>query len=73
LHDAHQRLMYHAENSPLILMEFDQNLRMLQWSSQTEKVFRWRFEEVFGKHMFDDWLFIHDEDKETVRRDIVGP
>jgi len=54
-------------------MEFDQNLRMLQWSSQTEKVFGWRVEEVFGKHMFDDWLFIHDEDKETVRRDIVGP
>lgn len=73
LHNAHQRLMYHVENSPLIVIEWDQELRMLQWSSQTEKVFGWRVKEVFGKHMFDDWSFIHDEDKETVRRDIIDP
>lgn len=73
LHDANQRLMYHVENSPLIVIEWDQDLRMLQWSSQTEKVFGWRVKEVFGKHMFDDWLFIHNEDKETVRRDIIDP
>lgn len=73
LHDAHQRLMYHVENSPLILIEWDQDLRMLQWSSQTEKVFGWRLKEVSGKHMFDDWLFIHNEDKERVRRDSISP
>jgi PAS domain S-box-containing protein len=73
LHDAHQRLMYHVENSPLILIEWNQDLRMLQWSSQTEKVFGWRLKEVSGKHMFDDWLFIHNEDKERVRRDVISP
>lgn len=71
LHDAHQRLMYHVENSPLAVIEFDHKLRVLRWSSQTEKVFGWRAEEVLGKSLLN-W-FVFTEDKERVRCDMVEP
>jgi PAS domain-containing protein len=70
LHDAHQRLMYHVENSPLILMSGIRICGCCSGRRRRRKSLGGDSRKVSGKHMFDDWLFIHNEDKERVRRDV---
>lgn len=67
---AHQRLMYHVMNSPLAVMEFDSELRVLQWSPQAENVFGWKSQEVLGKRLID-MGFVHAEDEAAARREVI--
>lgn len=61
LQQAHQRLTFHVENSPLAVVEWDEMFRIQRWSGQAEKIFGWKDREVLGKH-FSEWPFVYDAD-----------
>ena len=58
---ANQRLRFHIENSPLIVVEWDSRFRVSYWSDEAEALFGWGREAVLGKHP-NEWRFIFDED-----------
>jgi PAS domain S-box-containing protein len=65
LQEAHQRLMFHVENSPLAMAEWDSEFRVQYWSQRAEAIFGWQAQEVIGKRP-DEWRFIHEEDADFV-------
>ncbi|MGB3265518.1 MAG: PAS domain S-box protein [Microcoleus sp.] len=66
LGDAMQKLTSHFENTPLAVIEWDENCRISGWSPAAEKIFGWKETEVLGKH-FSEWNFIGDGDFEDVQ------
>lgn len=60
-----QQLRYHVENSPLAVIEWDNQLRVLRWTGQAEQVFGWTAAEVLGRHP-RDWGFVYEEDAAAV-------
>ncbi len=58
--EAH-RLAFHVENTPLAVIEWDQEFRVLRWSPAAERLFGWTSCEVLGKR-FSDWNFVVAED-----------
>jgi PAS domain S-box-containing protein len=67
LKQAHQRLSFHVENSPLAVIEWDSEGRLLRWSPQAEKIFGWKTQDVLGKYLYE-WQFIFEEDWKTVNQ-----
>jgi PAS domain S-box-containing protein len=65
--DAYQRMMFHLENSPLAVIEWDTDFRVSRWSESAERLFGWKAEEVIGKHV-GDWHFVFDEDVDEVEQ-----
>jgi PAS domain S-box-containing protein len=63
--EAHQRLTFHVENSPLAVIEWDSDFRVSRWSASAERLYGWTAEEVLGKHV-SDWHFVFDEDVDAV-------
>ncbi len=63
--EAHQRLTFHVENTPLAVIEWDQDFRVLRWSPAAERLFGWNAPEVLGKR-FSDWQFVVPEDVDAV-------
>ena len=60
---AYQRLSYHVENTPLAVIEFDQNLFIKRWSKRAEEIFGWEESEALGKNVYDpDFPIIYEED-----------
>jgi len=66
LGDALQKLTSHFENTPLAVIEWDENCRISGWSPAAEKIFGWNAAEILGKH-FSEWNFIGDSDVEDVQ------
>src|SRR6476620_2972919 len=62
--EAH-RLAFHVENTPLAVIEWDHEFRVLRWSPAAERLFGWNAAEVLGKR-FSDWNFVVPEDIEAV-------
>jgi PAS domain S-box-containing protein len=62
---AEQRLAAHVERTPLAVIEWDRDLRVVRWNAQAERVFGWAAGEVLGKLPFE-WRFVLDEDRESV-------
>jgi len=62
---AQTRLVYHVENSPFAVIEWDPDFRITRWAGQAEKIFGWSAEEVVGRH-FADFPFVHPDDREKV-------
>lgn len=60
LRSAHIRLRSLIDNSPLAVVEWDNNHRVQRWSAQAERLFGWRADEVLGKHPYE-WRFLPDE------------
>ncbi|NJO07713.1 MAG: PAS domain S-box protein [Chloroflexaceae bacterium] len=65
LRDANQRLYFHIENSPLAVIEWDQNWIVQRWSGQAEAIFGWAESEVLGRH-YGEWRFVYEEDVGSV-------
>jgi len=65
--EAHQRLTFHVENSPLAVIEWDSDFRVSRWSESAERLFGWTPEEVIGKHV-GNWHFVFDEDVDAVEQ-----
>ncbi len=65
--DEHKRLAFHVENTPLAVIEWDHEFKVLRWSPAAQKLFGWTSEEVFGKR-FSDWDFVVPEDLDAVHQ-----
>src|SRR5688572_26346329 len=65
--DDHKRLAFHVENTPLAVIEWDHEFRVLRWSPAAQRLFGWRPDEVLGKR-FSDWEFVVPEDLEAVNQ-----
>lgn len=63
--EAHQRLTFHVENSPLAVIEWDSDFRVSRWSASAERLYGWKAEEVLGKYV-SEWHFVFDEDRKSV-------
>jgi PAS domain S-box-containing protein len=66
LAQASQRLSAHIQNSPLAVIEWDRNFKIIRWSGQAEKIFGWRAIEVLGVSFIYDLPMIHAQDVERV-------
>lgn len=66
-HEAHQRLTFHVENTPLAVVEWDSDFRVSRWSESAERLFGWKADEVLGKHV-TDWRFVFAEDVNSVKQ-----
>jgi PAS domain S-box-containing protein len=62
--EAH-RLAFHVENTPLAVIEWDHEFRVLRWSPAAQRLFGWTTPEVLGKR-FSDWQFVVPDDVEAV-------
>jgi PAS domain S-box-containing protein len=65
--EAHQRLAFHVENTPLAVVEWDSDFRVSRWSESAERLFGWKADEVLAKHVAD-WRFVFAEDVNSVRQ-----
>ena len=65
--DDHRRLAFHVENTPLAVIEWDQEFKVLRWSPAAQRLFGWKAEEVLGKR-FSDWEFVVPDDIEVVNQ-----
>lgn len=56
-----KRLKCHVDNSPLALIEFDPEYRVIQWSKRAEAIFGWTADEILGKKITDlRWVYEDD-------------
>jgi len=65
--DDHRRLAFHVENTPLAVIEWDHEFKVLRWSPAAQKLFGWHAKEVLGKR-FNDWQFVVHDDIEVVNQ-----
>jgi PAS domain S-box-containing protein len=64
---AKQRLDAHMDNSPLAVIEFDPEFRVIRWSREAERVFGWTAREVTGRAIAE-LRWVYEDDVETVRQ-----
>lgn len=65
LKNAHEKLKFHIENSPLAFIEFDSTYKITAWSKNAENLFGWKAEEVLGKRI-GEFRWVHEDDAEKV-------
>ena len=62
LRELAQRLNYHIENSPMAVIEWGPDMRLIRWAGKAEPIFGWRADEVLGKRMEEfPWIYKEDE------------
>jgi diguanylate cyclase (GGDEF)-like protein/PAS domain S-box-containing protein len=66
LRHANSMLLSHFENTPLAVVEWGRDGRLLRWSPQAEKMFGWTFEELQDIE-WHDWELVYEEDVGHVR------
>jgi diguanylate cyclase (GGDEF)-like protein/PAS domain S-box-containing protein len=64
-------LSAHFDNTPLAVIEWDTELRIVRWSGQAEAIFGWSPAEALGKRL-DSWRHVYEEDEEASARMIRG-
>ncbi len=62
---ANSRREFHLENSPMAVIEWDSEFRVVRWSPMAEQIFGWSAAEVMGKY-WHEWSIIYPEDFEQV-------
>ena len=67
LGELSQRLTYHVDNSPLAVIEWGSDMRLIRWSGAAERMFGWKAEEVLGKRI-EDFRWIYEEDTRQVNK-----
>src|SRR6185295_6119005 len=65
LQEVHRRLMFHVDNTPLAVIEWDKDFRVSRWSPSAERMFGWKADEVFRKRI-TDWKFVFEDDIDAV-------
>ncbi len=65
LRRANWMLSSHINNTPLAVLEWDRDFRLVRWSPQAENIFGWRAEEVLGMPITGSQL-THEGDREQV-------
>ena len=56
LRRANWMLSSHISNTPLAVLEWDRDFRLVRWSPQAENIFGWRADEVLGMPLADNPL-----------------
>ena len=64
---AYQKLSFHVDNTPLGVMEWNDQLELTRWSRQAEAIFGIPGEEILGKSI-KELPIIHEEDKPRVNQ-----
>ncbi|MEG4014290.1 MULTISPECIES: PAS domain-containing sensor histidine kinase [unclassified Microcoleus] len=62
---ANSRREFHLENSPLAVIEWDREGRVVRWSPVAEQIFGWSAAEVIGKY-WHEWSIVYPEDFDLV-------
>ena len=65
LRRANWMLSSHINNTPLAVLEWDRDFRLVRWSPQAENIFGWRAEEVLGMPITGSQL-THEADRDQV-------
>ena len=65
LRRANWMLSSHISNTPLAVLEWDRDFKLIRWSPQAENIFGWTTDEVLGMPLTDNPL-LHEEDVETM-------
>ena len=65
LHVPENLLQLYVENSPLALIQFDPDLRVVAWSERATAMFGWTEDEVCGKTL-DEFGFVYEDDRDGV-------
>jgi len=65
LRRANWMLSSHISNTPLAVLEWDRDHRLVRWSPQAQNIFGWTADEVLGMPLTDNVL-IHDADRDAV-------
>ncbi len=60
---ANWMLSSHISNTPLAVLEWDRDFRLVRWSPQAENIFGWRSDEILGIPLADSPL-LHEGDRE---------
>ncbi|HEY3582320.1 MAG TPA: PAS domain S-box protein, partial [Pyrinomonadaceae bacterium] len=63
----HKRLAFHVENTPLAVIEWNNEFKVLRWSPAAQRLFGWQSDEVLGRH-FSEWQFVVSEDLDAVNQ-----
>ena len=66
LHKALQVQAFHMDNSPLAVIEFDDEVRIQRWSGQAERIFGWTAAEVTGRNA-NDFGLVHPDWRPNIR------
>ncbi len=62
-----QHLNAHIDNSPLGVIEFDSQFRVIRWSKEAELIFGWKAAEILGRSI-SQMKWVYEEDAELVNR-----
>jgi len=65
LRRANWMLSSHIDNTPLAVLEWDRDFRLVRWSPQAERLFGWRADEVLGMPI-DGNPLLHAADRDAV-------
>ena len=71
LNNALYKLNFHVENSPLAVIQWNREFKVIRWSGAAEKIFGWSIDDVYLKHL-SEWQFVFLEDVERVRLEAAG-
>jgi PAS domain S-box-containing protein len=66
LQKIHEKLSYHIKNTPMGVIEFDNNMNILQWSKLAESIFEWTEAEVINQE-FDSYQLVNTNDRESIK------
>ncbi len=61
LRRANWMLLSHMENTPLAVLEWDRDGRLIRWSSQAERLLGWSQEQALGATL-RDWRLVYEQD-----------
>ncbi|MBE9188407.1 PAS domain-containing protein, partial [Microcoleus sp. LEGE 07076] len=64
LRRSNHLLWLNAANSPLAMVGWDENFRIVQWSKRAQEIFGWTSDDMMGKQ-FGDLDFVCPEDREA--------
>lgn len=64
-------LSAHFDNTPLAVIEWDTQMRIVRWSGQAEALFGWKAAETRGRSL-TGWRHVYEEDEPAVMRMLRG-
>jgi diguanylate cyclase (GGDEF)-like protein/PAS domain S-box-containing protein len=65
LRRANWMLSSHISNTPLAVLEWDPDLKLIRWSPQAQNIFGWSADEILGMALTDNPM-IHGDDVEAI-------